>query len=156
MKVRLATDAAHDRAINALIASARVAFVDRNHLQRLMSSAVEGSATSKMPTKEYEREMWVLRGELVAMQEWVKATGAKVCLVFEGLGSAGKGGTIHRITERTSPRVFKRYVTHFPSGRQSRVRVATRSGGSPPPSRTLRDFTQTTGGAPDAGHRGKA
>jgi polyphosphate kinase len=87
----------------------------------------------KMTTKEYEREMRLLQGELVAMQEWVRATGAKVCIVFEGLDSAGKGGTIQRITERTSPRVFKhvalptptdreksqmyiqRYVTHFPS-----------------------------------------
>jgi len=49
----------------------------------------------------------VLQGELVVMQEWVKATGAKICVVFEGLDSAGKGGTIRRITERTSPRVFK-------------------------------------------------
>jgi polyphosphate kinase 2 len=87
----------------------------------------------KMRTKEYEKEMRRLQGELVAMQEWVKATGAKVCIVFEGLDSAGKGGTIARITERTSPRVFKhialptptdreksqmyvqRYMAHFPS-----------------------------------------
>ena len=79
-----------------------------------------------------------LQGELVAMQEWVKATGAKVCIVFEGLDSAGKGGTIRRITERTSPRVFKhialptptereksqmyiqRYIAHFPVGRRGR------------------------------------
>ena len=88
---------------------------------------------SKMKRKEYEREMCRLQGELVAMQEWVKATGAKVCIVFEGLDSAGKGGTIRRITERTSPRVFKhialpaptdreksqmyiqRYIAHFPA-----------------------------------------
>jgi polyphosphate kinase 2 len=87
----------------------------------------------KMKKKEYEQHMRVLQGELVAMQEWVKATGAKVCIVFEGLDSAGKGGTIRRITERTSPRVFKhialptptereksqmyiqRYIAHFPS-----------------------------------------
>ena len=86
-----------------------------------------------MKTKEYEKEMRRLQGELVAMQEWVKATGAKVCIVFEGLDSAGKGGTIRRITERTSPRVFKhialptptereksqmyiqRYIAHFPA-----------------------------------------
>jgi polyphosphate kinase len=86
-----------------------------------------------MKRKEYEREMRVLQGELVAMQEWVKATGARVCIVFEGVDSAGKGGTIRRITERTSPRVFKhialpapdarvrsqmyvqRYIAHFPS-----------------------------------------
>jgi polyphosphate kinase 2 len=87
----------------------------------------------KMKTKEYEAEMRRLQGELVAMQEWVKATGAKICVVFEGLDSAGKGGTIRRITERTSPRVFKhialpaptereksqmyiqRYIAHFPA-----------------------------------------
>ena len=86
-----------------------------------------------MKRKEYEREMRILQGELVAMQEWVKTTGARVCIVFEGVDSAGKGGTIRRITERTSPRVFKhialpapdarvksqmyiqRYVEHFPS-----------------------------------------
>ncbi len=87
----------------------------------------------KMKAREYEREMRRLQGELVAMQEWVKTAGAKVCVVFEGLDSAGKGGTIRRITERTSPRVFKhialpaptereksqmyiqRYIAHFPS-----------------------------------------
>ena len=93
----------------------------------------EASSAAKMKNKEYEREMRVLQGELVAMQEWVKATGARVCVVFEGVDSAGKGGTIRRITERTSPRVFKhvalpapdarvqsqmyiqRYMAHFPS-----------------------------------------
>jgi len=97
----------------------------------------EGDAASagkpKMKKKEYEKEMRRLQGELVAMQEWVKSSGAKVCMVFEGLDSAGKGGTIRRITERTSPRVFKhialpaptereksqmyiqRYITHFPA-----------------------------------------
>ena len=95
----------------------------------------EADATppEKMKRKEYEREMRHLQGELVALQEWVKATGARVCVVFEGVDSAGKGGTIRRITERTSPRVFKhialpapdarvrsqmyiqRYIAHFPS-----------------------------------------
>ena len=73
------------------------------------------STTSK---KEYEREMRRLQGELVAMQEWVKATGAKVCIVFEGLDSAGKGGTIRRITERTSPRVFKHVALPAPTERE--------------------------------------
>ncbi len=93
----------------------------------------EASPSGKMKRKEYEREMRRLQGELVAMQEWVKTTGARVCVVFEGVDSAGKGGTIRRITERTSPRVFKhialpapdarvrsqmyiqRYITHFPA-----------------------------------------
>ncbi len=87
----------------------------------------------KMKTKEYEGEMRRLHGELVAMQEWVKATGARVCIVFEGRDTAGKGGTIKRITERVSPRVFtvvalsapterersqmyvQRYMQHFPA-----------------------------------------
>ena len=58
-----------------------------------------------------------LQGELVAMQEWVKATGARVMVVFEGVDSAGKGGTIRRITERTSPRVFKHIALPAPDAR---------------------------------------
>jgi polyphosphate kinase 2 len=97
------------------------------------AAATQPGSPSRMKTKEYEREMRRLHGELVAMQEWVKATGAKVCIVFEGRDTAGKGGTIKRITERVSPRVFKvvalpaptereksqmyvqRYMAHFPS-----------------------------------------
>ncbi|KQN94861.1 polyphosphate kinase 2 [Arthrobacter sp. Leaf69] len=93
----------------------------------------EGPPRTKMPRKEYEAEMAVLQGELVAMQEWVKSTGAKICIVFEGRDTAGKGGTIKRIVERVSPRVFRvvalptptdreksqmylqRYMAHFPA-----------------------------------------
>ena len=52
------------------------------------------------------------------MQEWVKATGAKVCIVFEGRDTAGKGGTIKRITERVSPRVFKVVALSAPTERE--------------------------------------
>ena len=45
----------------------------------------------RMRRKEYEGEMRRLHGELVAMQEWVKASGAKLCVVFEGRDTAGKG-----------------------------------------------------------------
>jgi polyphosphate kinase 2 len=97
------------------------------------AAATSSEPTGKMKTKDYEREMALLHGELVAMQEWVKATGAKVCIVFEGRDTAGKGGTIKRIVERVSPRVFKvvalaaptdreksqmyvqRYLAHFPA-----------------------------------------
>jgi polyphosphate kinase 2 len=100
------------------------------HAQTAAASSEPGSKLSK---KVYEGEMRRLHGELVAMQEWVKATGAKVCIVFEGRDTAGKGGTIKRITERVSPRVFKvvalsapterersqmyiqRYIEHFPA-----------------------------------------
>ena len=88
---------------------------------------------AKLGRKKYEAELARLQGELVAMQEWVKATGAKVCIVFEGRDTAGKGGTIKRIVERVSPRVFRvvalpaptereksqmymqRYIEHFPA-----------------------------------------
>jgi polyphosphate kinase 2 (PPK2 family) len=67
----------------------------------------EAGPRPKMKRKEYERQMRILHGELVAMQEWVKDSGAKICIVFEGRDTAGKGGTIKRITERVSPRVFR-------------------------------------------------
>ena len=60
-----------------------------------------------MSNKEFEKLLKPLQVELVKMQEWVKASGAKVCVVFEGRDTAGKGGVIKRITERTSPRVFR-------------------------------------------------
>lgn len=87
----------------------------------------------RMKDKEYQELLRPLHGELVALQDWVKATGAKVIIVFEGRDTAGKGGTIKAITERVSPRVFRvvalpapnereqtqmyiqRYITHFPA-----------------------------------------
>ena len=76
-----------------------------------------GSAP-KMKRKDYEGELRRLHGELVAMQEWVKATGDKICVVFEGRDSAGKGGTIKAITERVSPRVFRVVALPTPTERE--------------------------------------
>lgn len=81
-------------------------------------SAYDAAAKPKMKTKEYESEMRILHGELVALQEWVKSTGARVCLVFEGRDTAGKGGTIKRITERVSPRVFHIVALTAPTERE--------------------------------------
>ncbi len=78
----------------------------------------ESGSPPKMKRKAYEREMRVLHGELVAMQEWVKSSGAKICLVFEGRDTAGKGGTIKRITERVSPRVFRVIALPAPTERE--------------------------------------
>ena len=52
------------------------------------------------------------------MQEWVIATGAKICVLFEGRDTAGKGGVIKRITERTSPRVFRVVALSAPTERE--------------------------------------
>ena len=54
--------------------------------------AADAGPPEKMKRKEYEHEMRILHGELVAMQEWVKESGAKICIVFEGRDTAGKGG----------------------------------------------------------------
>ena len=75
-------------------------------------------ADGPMGRKDYERALRGLHGELVAMQEWVKATGAKVCVVFEGRDTAGKGGAIKAITERVSPRVFRVIALPTPSERE--------------------------------------
>ena len=102
-------------------------------LETTAGEPAQPQAPERMRRKEYEAQMKKLHAELVAMQEWVKSTGAKVCVVFEGRDTAGKGGTIKRIVERVSPRVFRvvalpapnerersqlyvqRYLAHFPA-----------------------------------------
>ena len=60
-----------------------------------------------MKRKEYEKALRELQVELCALQDWVKHSGLRVVVVFEGRDAAGKGGTIKAITERVSPRVFR-------------------------------------------------
>ena len=72
----------------------------------------------KMSNKEYEKEMFKLQTELVKLQEWVKVTGARIVIIFEGRDAAGKGGTIKRIAERVSPRVFRVIALPAPTERQ--------------------------------------
>ncbi len=87
----------------------------------------------KMGKKEYESEKAKLQVELLKMQKWVRSSGQKLILVFEGRDAAGKGGTIKRFTEHLNPRFarvialnvpttsernqwyFQRYVQHFPT-----------------------------------------
>jgi polyphosphate kinase 2 len=87
-----------------------------------------------MKRKLSEKELHKLQVQLCHLQEWVKAKGLKIIVVFEGRDAAGKGGTIKALTERVSPRVFRvvalpapsdrektqmfvqRYVEHFPAG----------------------------------------
>ncbi len=78
----------------------------------------DSESAPRMKRKEYEVELRRLHAELVAMQEWVKATGAKICVVFEGRDSAGKGGTIKAITEKVSPRVFRIVALPSPTERE--------------------------------------
>lgn len=88
----------------------------------------------KLSNEFYESELLRLQTELVKLQEWVKAEGLKVVVIFEGRDAAGKGGVIKRIMQRLNPRVvkvvalgvptereksqwyFQRYVNHLPAG----------------------------------------
>ena len=71
-----------------------------------------------MSGKEFDKEMKKLQVELVKLQEWVKFSGAKICVIFEGRDTAGKGGVIRRITERVSPRVFRVVALSAPTERE--------------------------------------
>jgi polyphosphate kinase len=71
-----------------------------------------------MKRKKYEEELQKLQAGLCELQEWVKANGLRVIIVFEGRDAAGKGGTIKAITERVSPRVFRVIALPAPSDRE--------------------------------------
>jgi polyphosphate kinase 2 len=72
----------------------------------------------KLPTHLYETELFRLQGELVKMQEWVRAEGARIVVIFEGRDAAGKGGTIKRVTQYLNPRVARIAALPAPTERQ--------------------------------------
>jgi polyphosphate kinase 2 len=87
----------------------------------------------KLRKKAYEKELYRLQAELVKMQNWARASGARIVVVFEGRDAAGKGGTIKRFTEHLNPRgatvvalekpterertqwYFQRYIAQLPT-----------------------------------------
>jgi len=71
-----------------------------------------------MKQKKYEKELGKLQVKLCHLQDWVKAKGLRVVVVFEGRDGAGKGGTIRALTERVSPRVFRVVALPAPSDRE--------------------------------------
>jgi polyphosphate kinase len=75
-------------------------------------------SNNNMKRKAYEKDLHKLQVELCHLQEWVKYSGARVIIVFEGRDAAGKGGTIKALTERVSPRVFRIVALPAPSDRQ--------------------------------------
>jgi polyphosphate kinase 2 len=95
---------------------------------------VTTSSQARLPKKFYAAELVRLQEELVKMGEWVKTSGERVVVIFEGRDAAGKGGVIKRITEQLNPRIarvvalpvpserestqwyFQRYVEHLPAG----------------------------------------
>jgi polyphosphate kinase 2 len=96
-------------------------------------SAAAPRSGERLPKKVYERELIRLQGELVKLQEWIRAEGARLVIVFEGRDAAGKGSTIKRVTQYLNPRVvriaalpapterertqwyFQRYIAHLPA-----------------------------------------
>ena len=81
-------------------------------------SSKSQEANQKLGNKEYEAELFKLQVELVKLQDWVKKTGARIVILFEGRDAAGKGGIIKRILERVSPRVFRLVALPAPTERQ--------------------------------------
>jgi len=92
------------------------------------------TAADRLRSKAYRAELIRLQAELVKLQEWVRAEGARLIVLFEGRDAAGKGSTIKRVTEYLNPRVariaalpapterertewyFQRYIEHLPAG----------------------------------------
>jgi polyphosphate kinase len=75
-------------------------------------------ATPKLPKQLYEQELLRLQGELVEMQEWVRTSGTRLVVVFEGRDAAGKGGAIQRVAEFMNPRVCRIVALPAPTERQ--------------------------------------
>ena len=87
----------------------------------------------RLPRKAYEKELFRLQAELVRLQEWVRAEGVRLVVIFEGRDAAGKGSAIKRVTQYLNPRVarivalpapterertqwyFQRYADHLPA-----------------------------------------
>ena len=98
-----------------------------------LEKSAETENAKKLKKKFYEEELIQIQLELVKLQEWIKAKGLKVVVIFEGRDAAGKGGVIKRITQRLNPRIcrvvalstpterektqwyFQRFVAHLPA-----------------------------------------
>jgi len=79
----------------------------------------DGSAMqARIPKKAYERELTRLQEELVKLAEWVRDSGTRLVVIFEGRDAAGKGGTIKRITEFLNPRIARIVALPVPTERQ--------------------------------------
>jgi polyphosphate kinase len=80
-------------------------------------AAARSRPDDRVPGKLYKSELIRLQAELVKMQEWVRAEGARLVVVFEGRDAAGKGSTIKRVTEYLNPRVARIVALPVPSER---------------------------------------
>ena len=94
------------------------------------------SGLEKLPKKAYESELKRLQAELVEMQAWLRETGNRLVVVFEGRDAAGKGSAIKRITQYLNPRHAR--VVALPRPPRARAGAGHREFGCGPPPRSPR------------------
>ncbi|TJV43733.1 MAG: polyphosphate kinase 2 [Mesorhizobium sp.] len=108
--------------------------MSKKNRDRAAATISEPAEGAKSGGKKYAKELARLHVELAHLQAWVKKSGARIAIIFEGRDAAGKGGVIKLLTERVSPRVFRvvalpaptdrektqiymqRYIQHLPAG----------------------------------------
>jgi polyphosphate kinase 2 (PPK2 family) len=93
---------------------------EKKQQSRLDSNTQQSGVNNqpKISKNDYAAEIFKLQVELVKLQDWVKATNARIVIIFEGRDAAGKGGMIKRIMERVSPRIFRVVALPSPTERQ--------------------------------------
>ena len=89
-----------------------------DHAKRNAADVGSDAERPKLKRKEYEKTLRELQTELCSLQDWVKQSGERIIVVFEGRDAAGKGGTIRALTERVSPRTFRLVALPAPSDRE--------------------------------------
>jgi len=82
------------------------------------AEASKDGGKTKLKRKDYEKTLGKLQIELCLLQDWIKRTGERIIVIFEGRDAAGKGGTIRALTERVSPRTFRVVALPAPSDRE--------------------------------------
>lgn len=131
-----ATSNGEDKSAPAIESRAKATIGQQRHDPERIRELFENGEypyKSKMRRKTYERHKAELQVELLKVQHWVKETGQKIVILFEGRDAAGKGGTIKRFTEHLNPRgarvvalekptetergqwYFQRYISHLPT-----------------------------------------
>jgi polyphosphate kinase 2 len=86
--------------------------------EKLSTDREIASVNEKSKSWNYDKEIRKLQVELAHLQSWVKKSGVRIVIVFEGRDAAGKGGMIKRITEKVSPRVFRVSALPAPTERE--------------------------------------
>ncbi|MBX5197692.1 polyphosphate kinase 2 [Rhizobium sp. NZLR10] len=94
--------------------------MDENYEPSEIAVRTDSGVKDKKKKKswDYEKEIGRMQVELAHLQAWVKKSGARIVIIFEGRDAAGKGGMIKRITEKVSPRVFRVVALPAPTDRE--------------------------------------